>query len=204
MSLKYCKTRDVGSIIRGTGRSAGYDLFVPDLNDKFKNDFLEVNKDSKHYPVIKILNESSMNYARPHIVIPGNTHLLIPAGIKIDIAEFRKSFNFDQNDDSIGFAFIAFNKSSIGKKQLDIAASVVDEDYQGEVHLSVTNTQSHPQTIHFGQKLIQFLLIPVILTQPEECLEHELFKEESERGEGGFGSTNDKVVETPTFFQSSL
>jgi dUTPase len=37
--------------------------------------------------------------------------------------------------------------------------------------------------------LVQFILVPVNYTNPEEVSMEELYSEVSERGEGGFGST---------------
>lgn len=104
----------------------------------------------------------------------------IPSGIHVKIPK--------------GYALIAMNKSGVAlKKSLQVGACVVDEDYQGEIHLHVVNTGSKLALIKPGEKLVQFLLIPVKYEGVEvvESLE-ELFPEESERGEGGFGSTNKK------------
>ena len=89
-----------------------------------------------------------------------------------------------------GYALIAFNKSGIAtKKKFLVGACVVDEDYQGEIHLHVINSGKDPQTITPGQKLVQMLLVPVSYDTCEECNLDELYTEKSERGEGGFGST---------------
>ena len=84
-----------------------------------------------------------------------------------------------------------------------VGACVVDEDYQGEVHLSIINTNNSSEmysddmyaidsgyvTITPGDKLVQFILVPVNYANPEEVSLEELYSEVSERGEGGFGST---------------
>lgn len=89
-----------------------------------------------------------------------------------------------------GYALIAFNKSGIAtKKDLIVGACVVDEDYQGEMHLHVMNVGKKPQAIIPGQKLVQMVLVPVSYDTCEECSLDELYPEKSERGEGGFGST---------------
>jgi dUTPase len=67
---------------------------------------------------------------------------------------------------------------------------VVDEDYQGEVHLHVRNISTDVQFIDNGTKLVQAILVPVLYEDVEEVeSEEELFPEKTVRGEGGFGST---------------
>lgn len=101
----------------------------------------------------------------------------IPSGIKAKIPE--------------GCALVAFNKSGVAlKKGLSVGASVIDEDYQGEIHLHVYNSGDTVATIAPGEKLIQFLLIPINYTSVTEVMnEQELFNAKTERGSGGFGST---------------
>ena len=104
----------------------------------------------------------------------------IPSGIKANVPK--------------GYALIAFNKSGVSLKYgLDVGATVVDEDYQGVIHLSLTNTSMNSVHIDFGQKIVQFILIPMFYDKVE-LIENEddLFDTESERGEGGFGSTGTK------------
>ena len=104
---------------------------------------------------------------------PGES-VLIPSGIKVQVPR--------------GYALIAFNKSGVSVKQgLSVGACVVDEDYEGEVHLHMINTSNKEQVIATGQKLIQFVLIPVSYFDVEEV--DEIQSRNTERGSGGFGST---------------
>jgi dUTP pyrophosphatase len=107
-------------------------------------------------------------------LFPGES-ILIPSGVKVQVPE--------------GHALIAFNKSGIAtKSRLAVGACVVDEDYEGEIHLHLYNTSQNKITeIEPGMKLTQFILIPVNYQNVE--LVHEFEKRESERGSGGFGST---------------
>jgi len=107
------------------------------------------------------------------VLAPGQS-VLIPSGIKVRVP--------------IGYALIAFNKSGVSVKQgLSVGACVVDEDYDGEVHLHMINTSNKDQTISTGQKLVQFVLIPVSYTNVEVL--YELPQRVTQRGAGGFGST---------------
>ena len=94
---------------------------------------------------------------------------------------------------SPGCALIMFNKSGIATKhQLQVGACVVDEDYQGEIHLHVMNVGKDAVILKPGMKLVQGLVMPVFYTGVEVLeSEAELFPQSTERGVGGFGSTGE-------------
>ena len=119
------------------------------------------------------------NDHKPHVIGPGGD-VLIPSGIKAKVPK--------------GYALIAFNKSGISTKQkLIVGACVVDEDYQGEIHIHLINTnKTMGTTIGPGMKVAQFILIPVSYAMPEEVDLDDLYTEATVRGEGGFGSTGNK------------
>ena len=105
-----------------------------------------------------------------------NQSVCIPSGIKVNIPS--------------GYALIAFNKSGIALgKHLDVGACIVDEDYQGEVHLHLTNVGKDRVFLVAGEKIVQFLLLPVFYAGVEVVPEKELYEAETTRGAGGFGST---------------
>lgn len=114
-----------------------------------------------------------------HTLLPG-MDVNIPSGIKVKVPH--------------GYALIFKNKSGVAlKKALQVGACVVDEDYQGEVHLHVRNIGTDVVWIDPGEKLAQGLLIPILYEDVEECAElKELFPKETKRGAGGFGSTGTK------------
>lgn len=115
------------------------------------------------------------DYAGQTTIRPGES-LLVGSGIYASIPE--------------GFALIAHNKSGIAlNKNLRVGAHVVDEDYQGEILMHVTNVGNSVVEIKPGQALLQFLLIPVEYAQIEVVDKEDLYKKESARGEGGFNST---------------
>ena len=117
----------------------------------------------------------------PKTEILPNTSILIPSGIKANVPK--------------GHAFIANNKSGVAtKKNLIVGACVVDEDYQGEIHIHLINVGTSLIEIEPGDKIIQFLLTPVIY-EPVEMVNtiEELYNgNTTERGNGGFGSTGEK------------
>ena len=110
---------------------------------------------------------------------PGGS-VLIPSGIKARIPD--------------GYALIFFNKSGVATKlTLAVGAQVVDQDYQGEIHLHLYNfSDSLYTSIMPGQKIVQGILLPMNYTQTQEVPLDELYSEVTRRGEGGFGSTCQK------------
>lgn len=160
--MKYAKVRDVKSPERGTSKSAGIDFFVP--ND-FKATYVHANHD-----------------------------LLIPSGIKVKIPA--------------GFMLMGADKSGVAtsrtaclecgrepkknalRSPLIIGAKIIDEDYQGEIHIHIINVGMVPVFIEPGMKIAQFILVPVSYANLVEVSESELFYSASERGEGSFGSTD--------------
>lgn len=119
------------------------------------------------------------DFARTEIAL--HQSILIPSGIKVKLPE--------------GYALVANNKSGVAtKKQLIFGAAVVDEDYQGEIHLHLINTGHVTAVITPGDKIIQFILekqeyASVIEVSSEEELFNGVV---TERGAGGFGSTGIK------------
>ena len=110
---------------------------------------------------------------------PGEA-LRIKSGIKVNVPQ--------------GYALIAFNKSGISTKLgLVVGACVIDSGYQGEISIHIINTSNKMIWILPDMKIVQYLLIPIAESMPEEVRESELFPHKSTRGAGGFGSSD--VVE---------
>lgn len=167
-TVKFTKVRDVKSPVRGTGQAAGIDFFVPNYSPSFLVDLIKKN------PFVGCSIEDDTMY----IVIPANGRVLIPSGIK----------TFMDPDT----ALIGANKSGVSsKKGLVFGAHVIDSDYSGEIHINVINTSDTDVIVTCGEKLIQFIHTPVILSTLEEVsyVEYETLHANSVRGEGGFGST---------------
>ena len=61
----------------------------------------------------------------------------------------------------------------------------IDSDYRGELQIIVLNAGAEPVRIERGMKIAQLLLKPAPRIVWRECAE----LDETERGEGGFGST---------------
>lgn len=103
--------------------------------------------------------------------------VVIPSGIRVRLP--------------LHTALIAYNKSGVAtKKRLQVGAQVVDCDYQGELHFHHYNCGTQTVVVSPGEKIVQFILTPVIKAKLIECqTEEEVFPTQTERGSGGFGST---------------
>ena len=62
---------------------------------------------------------------------------------------------------------------------------VIDSDYRGELKVALHNSSDTDYTIRDGDRIAQLMVLPVV--QPTLQMVEEL--DETERGEGGFGST---------------
>lgn len=106
------------------------------------------------------------------VLKPGET-LLIPTGIAV----FIKDPNF---------AGIILPRSGLGHKHgivLGNLVGLIDSDYQGELMVSLWNRGSQDFTIDVGDRIAQFMIIPITLFEFDVV---ESF-DETERGAGGFG-----------------
>ncbi len=101
--------------------------------------------------------------------------ILIPSGIKALIPS--------------GYCLMAQNKSGVcTRTSLVIGAGLIDEDYQGEIHLHLINSGPIPVKIVDGMKIAQFVLIPVSYARIKEGTN--IHGDKTIRGNGGFGSTD--------------
>jgi dUTP pyrophosphatase len=88
----------------------------------------------------------------------------------------------------VGYAAQMLPRSSFGAKGLVLANTVglIDADYRGEWMVVLHNRSDHPLEWTHDERLVQFILIPVITPELEvvESLS------DTARGKGGFGSTD--------------
>lgn len=174
-NILFTKIRDVKTPERGTPESAGIDFFMPDIDESFVQAFLAKNK------------ESNAILFKNGLTIPAGERVLIPSGIKVWIEDKETML-------------MAANKSSMSTKYgLIFTAEVVDSDYTGEMHIGLYNTSHNPVTVYPGDKLIQFVHVPVYLSSMVEVNGEDYQKVVdfygTMRGDGGFGSTNKKDPE---------
>ena len=87
---------------------------------------------------------------------------------------------------------LIWDKSGIStKKGLKTIAGVLDSGYRGELLVCLANITNDYVEIHAGEKIAQMLIQPVEKAQIEEIEE----LSETQRGEGGFGSTDNDIAQ---------
>lgn len=108
------------------------------------------------------------------ILIPSGIHVKLPKNIYLKVE----------------------NKSGVASKRgLIFGADVIDQDYQGEMHINLINVCNNIAIINAGDKIVQMLPMfqPIMSKTKEYSSLEELYKNTtSERGADGFGSTDKK------------
>lgn len=115
---------------------------------------------------------------KDHVLVQDGFPVKIGTGLKFEIPN--------------GFAMFVFSRSGHGfnfNTRLSNCVGVIDSDYRGEVMVQLTrdsdDEQSMPLAIMPGDRIAQACIIPVPKVSFVEYDE----LGETERGEGGFGST---------------
>lgn len=107
---------------------------------------------------------------------PGET-VLIHTGIAMQIPD--------------GYGAFIFARSGIATKRGLAPANkvgVIDSDYRGEIMVPIHNHSGAVQQIASGERVAQMVIMPYITADFVECDS----LDETERAEGGFGSTGTK------------
>ena len=87
-----------------------------------------------------------------------------------------------------GYAGLIYARSGLACKRGLAPANkvgVVDSDYRGEFMVVLHNHGNSPQVISHGERIAQLVITPVFAPGVQEVLE----LSDTQRGEGGFGST---------------
>ena len=111
-------------------------------------------------------------YSCEDTVVGTQSHLLVKTGIKVGLP--------------LGtYGRVAPRSGLAYKKGIDVGAGVIDRDYTGEVGVILFNHGSEPFEVKKGDRIAQ-----LVITKIENC-ELELVDEmkDTDRGDGGFGST---------------
>lgn len=90
-----------------------------------------------------------------------------------------------------GYVALVYARSGLAcKKGLAPAnkVGVIDSDYRGEIMVALHNHSSEERTVCVGERIAQMVVTPYIKCEFEETAE----LDNTERGEGGFGSTGRK------------
>ena len=112
------------------------------------------------------------------VLMPGATYgQMVPLGFAAEIP--------------VGFVALILPRSGAGAKHgvsLNNTVGVIDADYRGEWMACLRMKNGTAHRWEAGERLLQFVLVPV--HTPELVMVEELGT--TARGEGGFGSTNQK------------
>lgn len=174
MNILFNKVRDVKNPERAYGTADAVDFFVPNYSTEFYNDLVNKGQNNQYCTFSVSPNCDSMS-----ITIAPNGRVNIPSGIRVIIGD----------EDT---CLLAVNKSGVAaNKGLVVSACLVDHDYQGEIHLGVINSSDTPVTIKTGDKLMQFMHLPIIHSHLQEISTEDFYKlaPDSKRKSGGFGSS---------------
>ena len=108
------------------------------------------------------------------LIIPPHATAMLPTGLSFALPEGT-------------FGAVVARSGLASKQGLRPAncLGVIDSDYRGEICVGLINTSNEDYTIQPGERIAQLVLAPVIPAQPVEVDS----LDETERGEGGFGST---------------
>ena len=180
--MKFTKIRDVKTPSRGTNKSAGIDFFVPNYSEDFVDKLINLEReDSEKIKDLISLNKRFIkSIDEKGFIVESLGRVFIPSGIKVLVPQ--------------SCDFTAHNKGGVATKYgLIFGAQLVDEDYFGEIFISIINCSPDAISIQFGQKITQFVVRKVEyenveLVTPEELHYYHL-KINSNRGDGSLGST---------------
>lgn len=110
------------------------------------------------------------------VIGPGETKF-IGTGLAMEIPE--------------GYVGLVYARSGLACKRGLAPANkvgVVDSDYRGEIKVALHNHEKEAQTVEKGERIAQMVIAPYLSVNYEEADA----LSETERGEGGFGSTGRK------------
>ena len=180
-ALHFSKIRDVKSPNRANEGDAGLDFYIPVLDESSIRAIAQ-NEEQMNLGNLRFKYD---DLGKPYISLAPGCRVLIPSGIKVLI---------DPKESML----MAANKSGVATKRgLLYTAEIVDHPYTGEVHIGVFNSGAQDQIISLtkGEKIIQFIHVPVILSTPLE-ISNETYeamaKNWGTRGSNGFGSSDNK------------
>lgn len=113
-------------------------------------------------------------FALERTEIPPHSSAKVRTGIAVELPE--------------GVSGCIWGKSSVESKGVKVMAGLVDAPYRGEILICMFNLTDKPFIFDKGQKAAQLVVLPTYYPTFEEAQE----LSDTQRGEGGFGSTGSK------------
>lgn len=193
LSFKFTKVRKVHNPTRNNFGDAGLDFYMPE--DLTPEDILQANKNAKdiiitkvEYPTIKqpylskLITDQETNHVTSILIGP-KSRIVIPSGIRVLLEPINSMMQVN-------------NKSGRSTKQgLIFTAQVCDSPYTGEYHIGIYNTSKVSQELRANESIVQFVHVPIFLSEPQEISNDEFFELAENwgtRGDNGMGSSNNQ------------
>lgn len=111
-------------------------------------------------------------YSVESVIVPARQRVMISTGLSAALP--------------IGYAALIWDRSGLAAKNgLTVLAGVIDPNYRGEWKVILYNTSDQDYEVNIGDRIAQALIQEIDKLPIEEVTE----LPESNRGEGGFGSS---------------
>ena len=138
---------------------------------------IRINSLSGTYPSYETEGSAGMDiraYLEEPVIIEPGKRALIPTGL---FMEFEPGYEVQIRARS-GLA-VKYGISLVN------GIGTIDSDYRGEVKVALINMGEEAFAVHNGDRIAQMVISPVVQAEVEAAEE----LSDTERGEGGFGST---------------
>ena len=113
------------------------------------------------------------------LTLAANAWQLVPTGLAMHLKD-------------PAYAALILPRSGLGHKHgivLGNLVGLIDSDYQGQLMVSAWNRSDTPFTIEPMERIAQLVIVPVVQASFRLV---DAFETQSERGEGGYGSTGQR------------
>jgi dUTP pyrophosphatase len=154
---------------RGSEEAAGLDIYLPQFNLKFEEDFNKMNEGIAYGRISK-------PDSGPYISIPSLKRVILPTGLRVKVEPGT-------------YLEVANRGSMAAKYGLIFGAHIIDSDYRGNVFINLINVSAETQKLDFGQKIAQILHKSVLMDDISLVSNEEYDRGRTKRGAGALGST---------------
>ena len=110
-------------------------------------------------------------YSCEEVAIPAGATVLVSTGIAMSIPS--------------GYVGLIWDRSSMGVKGIHRHAGVIDSGYRGHIKVCLHNNTKEVYEVKYNDRIAQIILQRYLEFEVVECEE----LQETQRGEGGFGSS---------------
>lgn len=174
MKLKFMKIDEKAVIPKFASEGAAcFDFHIVVDNQKNRPATLS-EKNKLTHTVTFCQADGTIDMNKPIITIEPHCSVVFHTGLKCEIEP--------------GYVLKIYPRSSTGIKtalSLSNGTGVIDSDYRGEIMIALTNNSEKPRVIYGGDRVAQGQIQQLVDVEIEEAFE----LSETERGEGGIGSS---------------